>query len=1082
MLALTRIAVGRPLAVVAIFLAVVAAGVLAYLALPLNLLPSVKIPIVTVTTVYPGAGPEEIELQITRPVEDAVSSLSDLDYVTSSSAAGVSSVTLTFTDRANDELIATAVERQVQAIARTLPSDAEQPSVSKLDLNQLPIMQLAVVGSSLAPEELFRLADEVIRPQIERLTGVAQVGVIGGRQQEIAVSIDPAQLSARALSLTQVQSALASNNVSVPAGSISERGSAYNLRVFGLLRRPEDLATLIVGGTPEAPVRLGDVSTVQLAARPATQITRVNRQPGVLLRVGQQNGANATDVTDAVQRVMPDMRAGLPSGSQLVVVQDNSTFIRTSINGVRDELILAVFLTAAVLMLFLHSLRVSLIVLLSIPTTLLAAFIVMRLLGFSLNVLSTLGLTLSIGILVDDSIVVLENILRRLDKGEASAEAAVNGRAEIGLAALAITLVDVVIFAPVGLVSGQIGGFFKEFGFTVAAVTLLSLVVSFTLTPLLASRLLHPETDEARGPLARFGRRWDRGFAGLERFYARLLGWSISGWHRAVVLLVALASLVVGLALVASGAVGIEFSPQTDEGIISISTTAPPGTSLEAHDATMRQVEAQVEQVPEVQLVSASIGAAGTGLGGGAGGQATNGSVTVNIGNKRLRQRSVDMVAEDIRGRLANIPNVQIRVGTTSGGPGGAGQPVSVRLQGSDGAVLTDLANTLEQQLRATPGLREVTNSAAAALPELQIQVDQGRASQVGLSTSTIGSAVRLAYSGSIATRYRRPDGKQIDVRIILPESVRAQTGALAELPLTTASGTTVRLGQVATITQVTTPSVVSRRDRRRVVNVGANLEPGVVQSAVLPGVQKVVANLQLPTGYSAVMGGQAEQQATSFAQLGAALGISILLAYLLMAVLYNSLVHPLAILFGLPVAIGGALVSTFLFRYTLNIFSMIGFILLVGLAIKNGILLIDRTNHNRARGMPRREALLEAGPARLRAIIMTSVTIAVALLPSALQLGEGAELRAPLAATVFGGVISSTLLTLVVVPVVYTLLDGLATRLVHPPRIRLLPRRSPSSGARLLKTGSRAEAASRLLPPPAATPGRPAEARAEVL
>jgi HAE1 family hydrophobic/amphiphilic exporter-1 len=1045
MLWLTRVSVARPLAVIAIFLGLAVAGVLAYRGLPINLFPKVNIPVVSISTTYAGAGPDEVELQVTRVIEDSLAGLSDLDYMTSVSGEGVSVITLVFTDRANNDLIGTTVERRVETIAQQLPAAADRPNVLKADLGAIPIMQVAVVDDSRPPTELYQIADETVRPQLERLPGVSQVAVVGGQQQEVRVALDPIKLAAYNVSLGTVQQALAVANTSVPAGRLSDGSRDYNLRVYALAPRPEDLERVVVGGTPESPILLKDIARVTLGAKEQAQITRVNGHQAVLIRLGQQNGSNTTDVTDAVNAALPKVRAALPTGADLKVVQDDSTFVRSSLNGVQDELVIAILLTAVVLFLFLHQFRVSLIVLLSIPTTLLVTFVAMTLQGFSLNVVSTLALVLTIGILVDDSIVILENILRRLAKGDAPVAAAITGRAEIGLAALAITLVDVVIFVPVGLVSGQIGAFFREFGLTIAGATFTSLIVSFTLTPMLASRLLRAEHERrAGGVLGWFGRTWDRGFAGLERTYARLLGWSLS--HRPVVLVVAAASLVGGLALVATGLVGVEFFPNNDEGIFTIDTTAPPGTSLAAHDAIMRQIEERLLDIPEIQTMSAAIGVGSAGgFGASAVGNGTKGSLIIDVGEKSHRQRSVFAIADDARRRLADVPGATIRVQESGGG--GSAQAIQVRLQGPDSNELGRLAGALAKEFEATPGLRDVTNSAAAAQPELRILLDPGRAAQQGVSATAVGSAVRVGYSGAVATKWRRADGRSIDVRVLLQDGERTRAAALADLPVTTVGGRTVRLGEIAYITQEDTPSQIDRRDRQRVVTVGASLESGEVQSAVSPRVQQVLDRFALPLGYTATLGGTAEQQSTSFGQLFVALGASIVLAYLLMSILYNSLVHPLAILFGLPVAVGGALFSNFLFHYTFNIFSMIGLILLVGLAIKNGILLVDRANHNRANGMPRREALLEAGPARLRAILMTSVTISVALLPSAFQLGEGAELRAPLAATVLGGVISSTLLTLVLVPVVYTLLDGLAGGLVRLVRWLASPFRGRAEG-----------------------------------
>lgn len=518
---LTHLSIRKPLAVIAITLAIAVAGLFTAFALPINQFPNLNAPFVAVTTVYPGAGPEEVERQVTQHIETAIASIADIDFITSTSSEGVSTVVVAFTDRANNDLIATTVERQVGTALGKLPLDAERPTVIKADPNAQPVMQLAVVSDELPPEELFRVADEVLRPEFERLRGVSPVGVVGGRQQEVRIEVDPKRLAGFGIGLAQVQAALAQANVSTPAGSVPEGDRVYTLRVAGLFQAAEDFGRVVIGGTPERLVRLRDVATVRLAAKEASQVTRLNGRSGVLLRITKQNGANTTDVADAVLKALPRLQTQTPPGADLMMVQDDSQFIRRSISGVRDELIVAVLLTSLVLFLFLHNPSIAFIALLSIPTTLLAALIVMRLMDFSLNFLSMLALTLSIGILVDDSIVILESILRRLEDGEKPLEAAINGRAQIGLAALAITLVDVVIFAPVGLVSGFIGSLFREFGFTVAATTLLSLLVSFTLTPMLASRMVR--LQEGHGRLTRFGRAWDRGFGRLEDRYRDVL-------------------------------------------------------------------------------------------------------------------------------------------------------------------------------------------------------------------------------------------------------------------------------------------------------------------------------------------------------------------------------------------------------------------------------------------------------------------------------------------------------------------------------------------------------------------------------
>ena len=1040
---ITRLSVTRAWATAAIFLALSVAGFIAFRTLPVDRFPSVKIPVVTIMTIYPGANPREIETQITQPVEDAIAGLSNIDFISSTSGDGFSSVVVSFTDKADDSKMASDVERRVSNITSKFPSGVRTPTVQKIDLSAVPVMQLAVVDDVLTTQELSTVVDDTLLPAIEQISGVSQVVVIGARKDEVHVEVDPVRLAAYGISLQQVQGALAASNASIPGGRVTQGPRQFDLQVNGRVTRPEELGEVVVGGTTAGQVRVRDIARVVAGATEQTQLTRVNGKQALLIAVAQQSGSNLTDVTDAVRKDLPSLEQQLPASSQLKVVQDATPFVRNSLNGIEDELVIAVVLTSVILLLFLHNIRAALIVLLSIPTTLLTTFILMQLMGFSLNFLSMLGLTLTIGILVDDSIVVLENILRHLGNRELPFEAALNGRAEIGLAAVAITLVDVVVFAPTGLVSGQVGGFFREFGFTIAAATLMSLVVSFTLTPLLAARFLKPENEHGTGVIDRFGRWWDVRFGALEQRYRAILDWSLS--HRLIVCLIAAASLVSGIVLVTSGLVPAEFIPKSDDGYFTVSTEAPPGTSLAAHDAAMRQVEARLLAMPEVETVTASIGVGQTGFFGGSSiGQARYGNVTGQVRHRSTGRRDIYTIIDDMRARLADVPGVKINVTASIGS--GNGQPVALRIKGDEIDGLAQIAADVQAQLERTPGIINVTNGAPSGQPQLLIDVDPLRAANLGVNSSTVGLLVRTAFAGVEVTKFQKPDGTQQEVVLRFAPESRTDLARVGDLPIPTAGGQTVALRQIATLREVSGPTQINRRDRERVVVVGADLATGHSLSEVQPALTRIATETKVPSGYAITIGGESADQAKSFGQLFLALGASVLMAYLLMAVLYNSLLDPLVILFSLPVAVGGAMFGLFAFGYVFSVFSMIGLILLVGLAIKNGILLVDRTNQNRERGMSTHEALLEAGPARLRPILMTSLTIAIALTPTALQLGEGAEMRAPLAATVLGGVISSTMLTLVLIPVVYTLIES-TTNLVHR-ALRLVHLERPHASA----------------------------------
>jgi hydrophobic/amphiphilic exporter-1 (mainly G- bacteria), HAE1 family len=1026
----TRLAITRKWATTAVFLALCAIGTVSYLQLPLNQFPNVPIPIVTVLTVYPGANPEEIETQITRPIEDAVAGLSGVSEIRSTSGQSVSTVIVIFEDSADLTQVASDVERQLSGVVGEFPTGAERPIVRKIDLGQEPVMQLALVDASIKPEELYRLAKDEVSPSLEALEGVSQVSLIGGRPEEIRIEIDPRRLAGFGVSLAQVQGAVAAANASLPGGSIRGEARQFDLQVSGLVAKPEDLGEIVVGGAPGLPVRVRDVATVVRGASEETSATRVNGEQAILIALAQSTGTDLTKVTDGVTANLEAIRAKLPPTSELLVVFDLTPFVEASLLGIQEELLIAIVLTSVILLLFMHNLRAATIVLLSIPTTLLTTFFLMQMMGFTLNFLSMLGLTLTIGILVDDSIVVLENILRHRDRGGPPAEAALLGRSEIGLAAIAITFVDVVIFVPTGLVSGQIGGFFREFGFTVAAATLMSLVVSFALTPMLAARFLSartPDEDASRGgPLQRFGVAWDREFERLERAYGRVLGWSLR--HGFIVAMLALASLVGGVMLVVGGAVTTEFVPQADDGFVFVRTETPPGTSLQTHLEVLDRIEAVVRQVPEVETVTSSVGVSQQGFFAGVGSSGARfGAVTMGLVHKDERSRDVFQIVEEMRNLLAAVPGADIRVNTQPSNV----QPVQVRITGPSLATVGSLAAEMQAAIERIDGVTSVSNGSPVGQPQLLVRVDQRRAADLGVSAAAVGLTVRTAFAGVVATKFQEPDGTQQDVRLLLKDTSRTDAAQLGDLPVQSQTGQLVLLRQVATISEAVGPAQIERFERERVVSIGADLR-GATLGEVLPRVQAAMDAMVVPPGYDISLGGEGQDQNEAFTQLFLALGAGVLLAYLLMAVLYNSLTDPLVILFSLPVSVAGAMLGLWVFQYTFNVFSMIGLILLVGLAIKNGILLIDRTKKNREQGMTVADALLEAGPARLRPILMTSVTIALALLPIALQLGEGAELRAPLAATVLGGVISSTLLTLVLIPVVYNTFAALPDAIVR--------------------------------------------------
>jgi HAE1 family hydrophobic/amphiphilic exporter-1 len=718
----------------------------------------------------------------------------------------------------------------------------------------------------------------------------------------------------------------------------------------------------------------------------------------------------------------------------VAVISDLSVFTRNSLNGVQRSLGEAVILTGLVLLVFLHSLRSTTIVLFAIPTSLISTFLAMNFLGFSMNIMTSMALVLVVGVLVDDSIVVLENVARRLELGDEPREAALKGRSEIGMAAIAMTLVDVVVFAPVAFMSGLSGQWFREFGLVIASAVLLSLFISFTLTPLLASRWLKREQGEPWFlPWRWFVRAFEAVFRRLERGYGGLLGWSLR--HRWLPPLVAVLSLFGAFALVPLGLVKFEFIAQSDDGFFAIAAELPPGSSLEATEQALRQVEQRLGTIPEIEwyLTRSGVGGGNTAFEP-PGASARFGQIQVVLLNRHHRQRSQFQIMDQVTEQTRAIPGATVRVLSASGG-GGSAAPIQVRITGEDPQRLQALARRAEQALLAIPGTRDVTNSASLGNPETRLLPDRRRMADAGVTAQQAALGLRTAVEGIVPTKLRPEGQDEVDVRLLLDDATRASLGDIGKLPLASIREgqlAMIQLSQVTRPEQVAGPTSIDRRNRERLVTVGAYLQGTTPLNDVTGPLEVALKGIQaegaVPAGYAMRLGGEAEDQAESFSSLGLALGLSVILEYMLLAALYESLILPFATMFALPVAIVGAFIALALTGNTLNLLSMIGMIVLMGLVGKNGILLIDLTNQLRQRGLSRTDALRRAGPTRFRPIVMTTMALVCGMFPLAAGLEEGSELYTAMATVIIGGMLSSTLLSLVVVPCMYTYFDDIQT------------------------------------------------------
>ena len=1032
--------------------ALLVVGLVSWTKLGVDLLPALDFPFVVVTTPYPGASPESVDQLVTKKIEDAVVTINNIDYISSNSTEGVSVVVIAFKDNAPKD-VSIDVERKVSAIRSTLPTDAKDPSIGKYDPNAQPIMQLTLSGNRDLGA-LQRLGEEKIQKRLEGTDGVAQVTLIGGLVREIQVQVDQQKLQARGLSILQVNQALAADNVNVPAGNITQQGKDWNVRLDNQAQTPAELNSVLISTTPNGPVFLKDVAVVIDSYKKIDNLQRTNGKSAVGITILKQSSANTVETADNVKKTMAALQKELPADVSMDISSDASIFTRNSLSDVQRELTTAVLLTGLVLLLFLHTFRSTLIVLLTIPTSLIATLGVMYFMGLSLNMMSLMGLTLTVGILVDDSIVVLENIFRHLQLGEAPREAAANGRAEIGFAAIAITLVDVVVFAPIAFMSGITGQYFRQFGLVIVTATLFSLFVSFTLTPLLASRW-YKRGDygedkverPTRNPLALFGRYWDRGYNQISRGYARLLRFAVGGRTRWVIVGLAAASFIGGIMLVAMGVLSTEFFPQADDGQLQVNLEMPPGTNLEVTDAATQRIEQRISAWPEVKQAFTSVGVKRSGGFGTGGGRFA--TISVELVPKALRSRTPVDLSQEARSFGADIPGAKVTAGPTGGiaGPGGAS--VNVRIQGEDQSTLASLATQVADIVRKVPGTTDVNDGGVTGEPQMVVNIDRQQAADLGLTPAQVASVLRTGLAGSAVSTFRPAGTQGWDISVILNPDERQRVEQVGEIPIVTPRGATVRLGQIATVSSVSGPTAIGRRDRQRSVYVTADLN-GRTAGDVAKDVQVGLDKLVVPAGYKVTQGGEAQSQAESFGQIFTALGLSVLLMYMLMVALFESLVFPIMIMFSLPLATVGAFGLLAATGNTLNMMSMIGLILLAGLVGKNAILLVDYTNTLRKRGLARNAALLEAGPTRLRPILMTTSALVLAMSPIALKLGEGSEWRAPMAVTVIGGLLTSTLLTLVLIPAVYTILDDFTGAFSRVPGFlgRLLttrPRRAAS-------------------------------------
>jgi hydrophobic/amphiphilic exporter-1 (mainly G- bacteria), HAE1 family len=1024
---ITQFSVRNPLVVSGLAVALCLFGLFAYFRLGVATMPNLNLPSVAVTTVYPGADPETVETNVTKVIEDAIAGLPNIDKngLRSVSSAGVSQVTVTFNDQANPDLISVDVQRVVNGVRGKLPSDAETPTVMKFDVDAFWGIGTVVISGQQPLVRLQDVAENVVQPRFNALSGVSSTSIRSGVTREIHVLVDEDKLRSRGLTISQVVGALQSQQLEVPAGSITQGTRDFNVYFDSLATGVPSLGQIVVEQTPAGPIYLRDIARVEDTTKKKDSIVRVDGQEGVAIVVSKLREANTIAVMDGVKQAIEELKPQLSPNTTMAVVVDSATYTDKSFHTVQNALIEAVLVTGLILLLFLHTWRSTLIVLVSIPISLLSTIVVMSLLHYNLNLMTMIALTVSVGILVDDSIVVLENIYRHLDMGKSPFQAALDGRGEIGLAAMTITLVDVVVYLPIAVMTtGVARQFLGPFAVVITTATLASLAVSFTVTPLLAKLLLrHGEQKQGNNILDRFGRAWDRGFERLEHGYEWLLKASLP--KRWLVIVVGLATFAGGIALPMLGYIGNDFFPSGDQSEIDLQVTLPAATSLAATNQVTLAIEKDLRAAfPEVRSIYSIVGAGGESV------SSNSAQVAVLLVPPHDRHRAAAEIAQSIREAFTGkYPGAELRIGMPNafgfGGFGGA--PIQVQLLGADPATLDALSAQVEATARQVPGAIDVRADNDNRQTQLRATIDWTRAADLGVTARDAGIGLRTALDGYTANGLSlRQTGKaSVPIRVQRDGAERLSPADLTRATVAGVKGT-VELGQFTTMRQAQIPNSINRLNRMRTVTVGLGAGDGRLVGDVQKDVTAAVNQIPLPAGYKVTYGGQGEDGGESFAELGRALGVGVLLMYMLMMMLFGSVTRPLAVLMSLPLAVVGALGGLALTHNPFTIFSMLGVAVLTGLVGKNAILLVDYTNHLRQQGYSRSEALLKAGPTRLRPIVMTTVSVMAALLPIASGLEEGSELLVSVAVVLIGGLLTSTLLTLVFVPAMYTIFDDL--------------------------------------------------------
>jgi HAE1 family hydrophobic/amphiphilic exporter-1 len=1008
---LSNTSIKRPVFATMITLALIFFGILGYQRIGIDLYPKVDFPMVTITTTLFGAAPEVMDTDITDPIEEQVNTIEGVKHITSTSGYGFSQVVVEFELYRTIDSVVQDVRAKVDLAKRKLPTDIDPPIIDKIDINAIPILWLSMQGN-LSLQKLGMLADEVLRPQLESIKGVGTINLDGYAKREIRVWLDGKKLEAHRLTSNDIARALLAKNIELPGGIIESVDREFTVRSLGQLRNIEEFNHLIITVQNGAPIRLKDVGWTEDGTEPVRSIARFNRVPSIGLSIIPRSGANVVEVARGVKAKLTEIKKTLPQGVEIGISFDSSKFIEEAISDVQYDVLIGGLLAAGVMFIFLLSIRSTIITAISIPASLITSFGIMYLMGFTRNYMTMLALSMMVGVVIDDAIIVLENTYRHMEEGADPMTAAKEGTSEIAFAAMAATFSIAAVFIPVAFMGGIIGRFFYQFGVTVAASVIASLAIALILIPMLCSRYLKIESKH--GKIYRF---FDRSYEKLENRYRGALAYCLT--HRGLIVLIAV--------VIFAGSIGLlsllksEFIPKSDQSRFTIRIETPTGSTLHYTDDKMQKVENLVLHTLETRSIFTTIGV-------GAQKEVNKGLLLVSLKDRGERKRSQQMVMEDLREKIREIPGFKAYVeefqDIAVGGRRSA--PLQLDIKGPEMQELEKLSNQIMREMMKSPGIVDISSDLELTKPEVRVLIDRNKASDVGVDIQEISSAILQMVGGQQVSKFKDTErAKRYDVRVRLMRDQRMNPDDISQITIRTPKGGLIKLAQVVKVEEGISPNLINRKDRQRSSTIYADTAGGKVLGEALTEVEGLAKKI-IPSGYSYGFFGHAEAFKESFHYLFIALIQAIIIVYMVLAMQFNSFLHPLTVMLALPLSTVGAFGALYVTGDTISILSMIGMITLTALVVKNSILLVDYTNTLRERGMERNQAVLQASPVRLRPILMTAVTTILGVLPVALGYSAGGEVRAGMGRATFGGMFASTLLTLFIVPVAYTLIDDL--------------------------------------------------------